>query len=185
MADSQLVATAGEHFVAYKVASLGFVPALVRQGIRGIDLLATNADGGKTVGLQIKSSASAIYEKEKRLGGESFYLRFPLGHRALAAANNLTIFCFVDLRRLSPREGPDVYVMSAKQLKKEYDGVYLRKYSSVQHDRSLAEMEQYRNNWQPLIDALSDEEEAEKLAPAVLPDEPLRYEIPTPAIARF
>lgn len=185
MADTQLVAAAGEHYVAYKVASLGFVPALVRQGVRGIDLIASSPDGSKTVGLQIKVAWSAVFDRGNGAAAESFHLRFPLGQRAIAATPDSTIFCFVDLRKWSPREAPDVYLVSARQVKREYDGVYLRKYTSVYHERSAAELEPHRNNWRPLIDALSTEEVIEK--PSRLPTPVMdAFGLPTAASgARF
>jgi hypothetical protein len=155
MADSSFIANAGEHFVAYKIAMLGFIPSLIHQGIRGIDVLASSADGARSVGLQIKSAASAIYEKSGAAQHVAFHLRFPLGQRAISAIADSTLVCFVDLRKWSPREGPDVYIVSGKQLKCEYSGVCLRKYTPVHYERSLSTMEQYRNNWQPLVEALS------------------------------
>jgi CheY-like chemotaxis protein len=70
----------------------------------------------------------------------------------------------VDLRRWNPQDGPDVYIVPAKDLKKEYDGVQIRKYAQFHHHRPMAAMERYRNNWQPITDALQREEPAPRAA---------------------
>lgn len=154
MTDAQIAAAAGEHFVAYKIATLGFVPALVRQRVPGVDLLVSSPDGARSVGLHVKSSTSAVRETEPAQPESSFQLRFPLGQRVMSGVGDKTIFCFVDLRRWNPGDGPDVYVVPALDLKKEYDGVQIRKYAQFQHHRPVTAMERYRNNWQPVKDAL-------------------------------
>ena len=153
--DPQITATAGEHFVAYKIATLGFIPALVRQGAPTIDLLASSVDGGKTVGIQVKTTSSAIRTRGRGDKKEAFQLQFPLGHRAIEETADSTIFCFVDLRQWEADKAPDVYVVTAKALKKEYDGMNIRQHSYFRHHRLIAAMAAYRNNWQPLTDALA------------------------------
>lgn len=177
MTDTQIAAAAGEHFVAYKIATLGFVPALVRQRVPGVDLLASSTDGARTVGLHVKSSSSAVKEKE---GDDAFQLRFPLGQRVISAMNDKTIFCFVDLRGLNPLNGPDVYIVPAIDLKKEYDGVQIRKYAQFHHHRPMAAMERYRNNWQPIVSALQAEEAAPQPA-RVVPAPVPRRRTPAPS----
>lgn len=176
MTDTQIAAAAGEHFVAYKIATLGFVPALVRQRVPGIDLLVSSPDGARTIGLHVKSSSSAVRDKD---GADAFQLRFPLGQRVISGLGDKTILCFVDLRRWNPQDGPDVYIVPAKELKKEYDGVQIRKYAQFHHHRPMAAMERYRNNWQPVLDALQPEEVAPRASrPSVLP---VRRRVSTPA----
>lgn len=167
MTDTQIAAAAGEHFVAYKIATLGFVPALVRQRVPGIDLLVSSPDGARTIGLHVKSSSSAVREKDAS-ERDAFQLRFPLGQRVIAGIGDKTIFCFVDLRRWNPQDGPDVYIVPARELKKEYDGVQIRKYAQFHHHRPMAAMERYRNNWQPIVDALRAEEATPRAPRAAL-----------------
>jgi hypothetical protein len=160
MTDSHIAGLAGEHFVAYRVAMLGFIPALVRQTVRGVDLLVSNPETGKSVAVQIKSAASAVHERRGASESQAFHLRFPLGQRAIAGTADNTVFCFVDLRRKAGAELADVYVIPAAVLKKEYAGLVVRKYRYTQHHRPVDAMEPFRNNWSPLIAALVSDEKS-------------------------
>lgn len=153
MTGAQIAAIAGEHFVAHRIAMLGFAPTLVRQSIPGVDLLVSAGKGSRTIAIQVRSAFSATREVTNERG-TTFYLRFPLGHRAVAAAAKAAFFCFVDLRQQVPITLPDVYIVPAAVLRKEYDGVYLRKYAQVHHDRPWQTMQPFRNNWAPLVAAL-------------------------------
>ncbi len=154
MTGAQIAAIAGEHFIAHRIAMLGFAPTLVRQSIPGIDLLVSAGKGARTIAIQVRSAFNATREVTND-HVTTFHLRFPLGHRAIAAASKTTFFCFVDLRQQVAITMPDVYVVPAVVLRKEYDGVYLRKYAQVHHDRPWQSMQPYRNNWDPIIEALS------------------------------
>lgn len=160
--ESQFIAAAGEHFVAYKVALLGFVPALT-QDARTIDLLVSSPDAGAMVGVQVESTPSAL-RASRRQTGEAGELEFPLSHRSLEQAAPSTIFCFVDFRSRSNGETPDVYVIGARELRAQCAGAYVRKYSSFRYVRTAAELQPYRNNWQPFVEALG--------GPARAPAEP-------------
>jgi hypothetical protein len=155
MPDVHFAALAGEHFVAYKVAMLGFIPALLRQNGRGVDMLVSHPESGMSVALQVKSAESAVRERRKRDNGESFHVRFPLGQRAIENTADDTIFCFVDLRTRAEDEIADVYIVPAVDLKREYAGSIIRKYRYAQHHRPVSAMERYRNNWDPLVAALT------------------------------
>jgi hypothetical protein len=154
MTESHIAYVAGEHFVAYKTATMGFIPALVRQSVRGVDLLVTSAETGHSVAVLIKTATRTIATR-RAAQGDAFLLRFPLGQRAIASTPDRTIFCFVDLRTDSGQESPDVYIVPAWELKKEYAGSVVRKYCYTQHHRPAAQMARYRNNWTPLLLALS------------------------------
>lgn len=155
MTEAQIAALAGEHYVAHKIAMLGFIPTLVRQRMPRIDLLVSSGKGDRTVGIQIKSTLSAMREPAADSAGEhTVDLRFPLGHRAITSSTGTTFFCFVDLRRLTPSAIPDVYVVPADLLRREYEGVYLRRYSQVHYQRSWQSMQPYRNNWESVSEAL-------------------------------
>jgi hypothetical protein len=161
MTEAQIAAIAGEHHVAHKIAMLGFIPTLVRQRMPRIDLLVSSAKGDRTVSVQVKSTFSAMREPSSPgKSSPTFDLRFPLGHRAVTSSEGTTFFCFVDLRRASPSAVPDVYVVPATLLKHEYDGVYLRKYSQLHYQRPWQAMQPYRNNWEPITNALTESEAA-------------------------
>ena len=157
--ESQFTTIAGEHYVAHKLAMLGFVPAIVRQGIRSMDLLVSSQDGARTVPVQVESAASALRDSLGRDAEKS--LQFPLSQRSLGQAADSTLFCFVDLRVRYPQQGPDVYVMTATELRQEAGRAPLRKYSYLRYIRPASSLARFRNNWQPFFAALTAAERAE------------------------
>lgn len=52
---SILTGVAGEYFVAAELSRRGFVASLTLRNTRGIDILASNADATKSVGIQVKT----------------------------------------------------------------------------------------------------------------------------------
>lgn len=152
--ESQLATNAGVFFVAYKVSLFGLVPALVRQGIRGIDLIVSNQDGSKNVPIHVRTSCNARRTESTATPS----LQFPLTQRLVESVADSALFCFVDLQNKHPEKGPDVYVVPAASVKEEYAGVYFRKYAYVSHLRSLTFMDRFRDNWSPLLNSLAASE---------------------------
>ena len=109
-----LVATAGEHYVAYVLACRGFTAALVRQGAPTIDILPSSLDGSKTIGIQVKTTEWAVRTRGRGKEKKPFQLQFPLGYRAIEDAAPNTVVCFVDLRGLDCAERPNVYVVPTR-----------------------------------------------------------------------
>src|SRR5688572_2605946 len=50
-----LSGVAGEYFVAAELSRRGYVASLTLRNTRGIDILASNADATRSVGIQVKS----------------------------------------------------------------------------------------------------------------------------------
>ena len=150
-----LVAGAGEHYVAYKLSCLGFLAALVRQGSPATDLLASSLDGARTVAIQVKTTGWAERTRGRGANKTPHHLEFPLGHAAVERASDKLIFCFVDLRGGQPDIPPDVYVVPASVILTEYKGANIRHHSFFRHHRDIAHMEPFKNEWKPIIKALS------------------------------
>ena len=149
-----LVATAGEHYVCSQLAIHRAIPALVRQGAPSIDILASTIDGGRTVGIQVKTTEWALRTRGRGAEKRPYELQFPLGHHAIEQTDDGSIFCFVDLRIHDRDVVPDVYIVTAKALKAEYRGVNIRQYSFFRHHRPVAHMEPFKNCWDPILKAL-------------------------------
>ena len=154
MANS-MVAAAGEHYVAYKLSCLGYLAAPVRIGAPAADLLASTPDGGRTVAIQVKTTQTALRLRGRGDAKHPHHLEFPLGHAAVEKASDKLIFCFVDLREGQDGTSPDVYVVPAAKLLKEYEGKDIRQHSFFRHHRSVDQMARFKNNWRPIVDALS------------------------------
>jgi hypothetical protein len=157
--NTQLTASAGEHFVAYKLSRLGCIVALVRQGSQAIDILVSTVDGSHTVGLQVKTTFRAERTRGRGAKKAPADLQFPLGHHAVEAVSENVIFCFVDLRSYVPEADlmPDVYIIPARELRAEYKDQDIHKYSWLRHHRPIAHMAKYKNKWTTILQALSDQ----------------------------
>ncbi|MFN3408723.1 MAG: hypothetical protein ACK45B_07000 [Limisphaerales bacterium] len=150
-----LVAAAGEHFVAYKLSCLGYLAAPVRIGSPATDLLAATLDGSRTVAIQVKTTGWAERTRGRGTNKTPHHLEFPLGHAAVEKASDSLIFCFVDLRGSAPDTLPDVYIVPAKTLLAEYKGWDIRQHSFFRHHRPIEHMAPFKNEWKPVIKALS------------------------------
>lgn len=53
---TDLCGTAGEYFVAAELSRRGFVASITLRNVRGIDILASNVDATKSVGIQVKTN---------------------------------------------------------------------------------------------------------------------------------
>ena len=53
---SVLVGVSGEYFVAAELSRLGFVASVTLRNTRGIDIVATNANASRSVGIQVKTN---------------------------------------------------------------------------------------------------------------------------------
>ncbi len=157
MANSKLTAGAGEHFVAYMLSSFDYVSALVREGSPTIDLLASNLNGSKTVGIQVKTTESAMRTRGRGKNKQPYELQFPLGHKAIENAVPELIFCFVDLLGRKLEAKPDVYVIPASVLLDHFEGHNIRQYSYFRLHWRIEAMEPFKNNWRPVHQALGNE----------------------------
>ena len=153
--NSTLIAGAGEHYVAYRLSCLGFLAALVRQGSPAADLLASSLDGARTVAIQVKTTGWAERTRGRGTNKTPHHLEFPLGHAAVEKASERLIFCFVDLRGSQPDISPDVYIVPATTILAEYKGANIRQHSFFRHHRSIEHMAPFKNEWKPIIKALS------------------------------
>lgn len=155
MANTTLIAAAGEHYVAYMLSYLGFIAALVRQGAPSIDVLASNLTGSKSIGIQMKTTEWAVRTRGRGREKKPFQIQYPLGYRAIEQASPNTVVCFVDLRRFEIVQSPDVYVVPTKVLITHYEGKDIRQYRYFRHHRPVKEMAKYKNDWTPIVSALT------------------------------
>lgn len=147
--ESHTISTAGEHFVAYRIAACGFLPAFIRHGIRKVDILASTPNGSRTVGLVVKCTRDAVRESA---GSE--LLVFPFSGRFLDQAGPNTLFCFVDLREGTEGAGPDVFVIPREELDELISNQTRRKYAPARWHVSPEAIAPFKNEWRPLYRAL-------------------------------
>lgn len=93
-----LSGVAGEHFVAAELTRRGYVVSLTSKNTKGIDMLASNEDASKTVGIQVKT---------KQVGGKGWLLN--KGNEDYYSDN--LFYVFVDLNGLNQ---PDYHIVHSK-----------------------------------------------------------------------
>jgi len=79
--DSTLVGVSGEYFVAAELSRRGRIASMTLKNTRGVDILASNWEGTKQVGIQVKTSQHGrpewiLNEKAERYCGDNLFYAF-------------------------------------------------------------------------------------------------------------
>ena len=110
--DSILIGVAGEYFVAGELSKKGYIASITLKNTREIDILVSNRDATKSVGIQVKStrySNSRSWMLNEK--SENYY------------ADNL-FYVFVNLKEENQR--PDFFVVPSKIVAKHIAKSYKR-----------------------------------------------------------
>lgn len=94
--ESTLVGVAGEYLVAGELTRRGYIASISLRNSRGIDIIASNNDGTKSISIQVKTNSSGV--KKWMLGkkSEDFY-----------SDNHFYIFVILN----QPHERPNFYIV--------------------------------------------------------------------------
>ncbi len=145
--DTLIVGTAGEHYVAFRLAQLGHIVALPRAGSPAIDLLATNVKGSRTVTVQVKTAEWALRERGRGKNRIPHHVEFPLGHKAAEIDSPRFIYVFVDLKGREAASVPEVYVVPSKDVVAYCDG-WAKDAKMVRWHMDLEDVKKYKDDWQ-------------------------------------
>lgn len=107
-----LTASAGEHYVAYVLSSLGVVAALTRGGSPAVDLMVGNPEAGRGAMIQVKTSNWA--RRERRRNPDDSHWEWDVGKRAIHLRGDNIFYAFVDLRWQTEKKcslGPEVFIV--------------------------------------------------------------------------
>ena len=96
---SILVGVSGEYFVAAELSRRGYIASVTLRNTRGIDILATNADATRSVGIQVKTNRG----KKKD---------WMLNQKAEGYQSKTLFYVFVNLNGSNQR--PDYHVVPSK-----------------------------------------------------------------------
>lgn len=97
--DSGLTGIAGEYLVAGELSRRGYVASITLRNTRGIDIVATNRDASKSIGIQVKASASIQRNWILNKKGEDFY-------------SDTLFYVFVNLKEVDER--PEFFIVPSK-----------------------------------------------------------------------
>jgi len=104
-----LTGVSGEYFVAAELSRRGYIASMTLRNTKGIDILASNQDASRSVGIQVKTNcgkrkAWVLNQKAENYFGDGLF------------------YIFVDLKGVD--EIPDFYIVPSKvvanNVKKEY-----------------------------------------------------------------
>ena len=136
-----LTGVAGEYFVAAELSRRGYVASLTLRNTRGIDILASNPDATKSVGIQVKANS----------GNKTHWL---LSHKAESDAAENLYYIFVNL---NGTDVPGYYVVPravvAKYIREEHQKWLATPGQSgqVRNDNTMRTFRdpdaKYRNAW--------------------------------------
>ena len=92
---------AGAYFVAAELSQRGYIATVTSRNTEGIDILASNVDGSKTISIQVKTSGAKQRER--------FTRSWILNKKNETLFSDNLFFVFVDLK--SSNEKPDFYIV--------------------------------------------------------------------------
>ncbi|MBU0907853.1 MAG: aspartate ammonia-lyase [Nanoarchaeota archaeon] len=95
---------AGEYLVCGEMNKRGIIASLTIKNTKGIDILGTNADASKSVGIQVKST---IHERKS-------YPHWVLGEKSETYHSDTLFYVFVLLKEGTER--PDFYIVPSKEV---------------------------------------------------------------------
>jgi hypothetical protein len=144
--DTLIVGTSGEHYVAFRLAQLGWIVALPRAGSPAVDLLVCNMDGSRTITIQVKTAEWAMRERGRGENRAPHHVEFPLGHKAAELKGARFIYAFVDLKGREPDSLPDVYIVPSKDVVAYCNG-WAKEAKMVRWHAEIKSVAKYRNDW--------------------------------------
>lgn len=107
--NTKFIGEAGEHFVAYKLASKELNIGLTLGNSPNVDILVSRNDGLKAISLQVKSSQGAY--RKKRYGVEGF--EWDVNVKVIGRHSIYFWYVFVDFNWNMQNE-PDIFIVPSK-----------------------------------------------------------------------
>jgi hypothetical protein len=113
MRDKALVGSVGVHYVAFQLSSRGYAVALTAPGVKGVDLLTTDTETGKSLSIQVKTMSDARVNSRKW----GTYWKWRIGKQIGEGGRHRGFYLtFVDLCAGPPDEpdgtwSPDVFIV--------------------------------------------------------------------------
>ena len=107
--DRALIGAAGEHYVAFRLAAMGYAVGLTTRGTRTVDMLIANPDTGKSVTIDAKTMQRA-FERSSH----DCWWKWRMGIAAYKKPIHDDFFyVLVDLKG-DPAQPPDVFIVPSK-----------------------------------------------------------------------
>lgn len=109
--DRALTGAAGEHYIAFRLAAMGYAVGLTTRGTRTVDMVVANPDTGKAITIDTKT-----VKKAAERSGTDCWWKWRMGIRAFKKPIHDDFFyALVDLKD-DPTKTPDVFIVPCKEL---------------------------------------------------------------------
>ena len=143
--EANLVGVAGEYFVAGELSLRGYIASISLRNSRGIDIIASNSEGEKSVTIQVKTNSSGKPKWLLNKKSENFY-----------SENHFYVFVALQSYNVRPKFHIVPSEVVAKQIKK-YHKVWLsglKRDGSQRKDSNMRvfrdEKNKYLEQWEEL-----------------------------------
>ncbi len=150
--------TAGEMLLAGMLAYRGLHASLTRGNAPFVDLLVSSASGKKLVGIQVKTTESAVRLQGPRQGPKvPHHYDWAVGRKVAMDAPDELLVALVDLKLLSTV--PDFYLVPVATLRDYFEADIRRRGKEPAYWRYMPrpeEIEPRRNDLSPLLERLAD-----------------------------
>ncbi len=154
--DKALTGSAGVHYVAFQLSSRGYAVGLTAPAVKGVDLLATEADRGTSVSIQVKTATNAHVDVQR----PNDRWKWRVGVQLAEGHSQKHFFiAFIDLRDGPPAAydmpwDPDVFVVPSGHLQKYVWGYPEKKPRAYWFVIPVKDAHKYRNRWDRIDAAL-------------------------------
>ncbi len=146
---SSLTGTAGEHYVAYKLAAMGYLAAMTRGGSPTVDIMVGDREGKSAVMIQVKTSNWAFRPYKRK--PENNHWEWDVGEKARHHDSDTLFYAFVDLRWSTDVPSiPEVFIVPSKVVKDALGEGWSRyMFWIIEEDR-----EKYCERWDLIVEKL-------------------------------
>lgn len=107
---SQFVGTAGQFFVAYNLSIREINAAITLGNAPSVDLMASSADGKRTISIQVKTSRNAY--RQNRYGSEGY--EWDVNKGVIGKYHESFWYAFVDLREGEDTWNPQTFFVPSR-----------------------------------------------------------------------
>jgi hypothetical protein len=90
-----ITAAAGEFYVAHQLSVRGYVVAIPRANVPGLDLIVSDPAGAQSISIQVKTSSGAWRGYKRK--PERDHWEFDVGYKAMRQKSDRFFYAFVDL----------------------------------------------------------------------------------------
>jgi hypothetical protein len=144
----------GHFYLMYQLAKHGIHAASTYGNAPFIDVVASAPDGRKSIAIQVKTTSWALRLRGRAGNKVPDHLEFPLGYSAARAAHPDLILAFVDLRKSSQPEIPDIYFVPSIWIK-DFCADWVNEVKVVRWHPPVDVANQFKNDWSLLNKLLS------------------------------